>query len=492
VSNEGKNKNVNQGQAKYDLDLYAPTEKKTEVEPKTVELTVIKRAREQATKQQKDVQETLNERLRTSGAFAAVVKVNSVQGSLAKALGFQSNINQVFKSVGVAFQATQPAIKLAQQMAEAHKSIARTMEPMLETMRQLGEKIQKMFEALRQSLPSFSSIFKKIGSGITSRIAPLVQTVLSRFSNFKHPPWFAKITSVFKNIAEKITNVLRTSFRWLSPIIEVLRRWSEIYFLRLYALVVAAASGDEDATIILMRKWGRYRRSYLIIQRLGDIECDEETTTRNFKAHIQESCFEYLYIHKGANHTPLFGYYRAKLYMIVKLRDEHRKLSRQKRRSLSQDYLPLYEYQGKKYLFTEVAAEVAGKSPQTIRNWIRKDLLPAEKHHYFSQIARKYIDAYIIPFSPQTMQILRYGPIRLEIEEKYITATQLRIQLGISDMYLYRLEKQGLVVPQRNKNKRYYTHQDRTTILSMLIQSTSPRLREKVPTFKAQLASYAT
>lgn len=488
MSNEGKNENVNQGQTKYDLDLDAPTEKKTEVEPKTVELTIVKRAREQATEQQKDVQEILSERLRTSGAFAT----SSVQGNLAKALGFQSNINRVFKSVSVSFQATQPALQLARQMAEAHKSIARTMEPMLETMRQLGEKIQKMFEALRHSLPSFSSIFKKIGSGITSRIVPLAQTVLSRFSSFKHPPWFAKITSVFKNIAEKITNVLRASFGWLSPIIEILRRWSEIYFLRLYALVVAAASGDENATIILMRRWGRYRQSYLIVQRLGDIECDKETTTRNFKAYIQESCFEYLYIHNGANHLPIFGYYRAKLYMIIKLRDEHRKLSRQKRRSLSPDYLPLYEYQGKKYLFTEVAAEVAGKSPQTIRNWIRKDLLPAKRHHYFSQIARKYIDAYIIPYNPQTMQILRYGPVQLQIEEKYITATQLRIQLGISDMYLYRLEKQGLVVPQRNKNKRYYTHQDRMTILNMLIESTSPRLKEKVPDFKAQLASYTT
>jgi hypothetical protein len=110
VSNEGKNENVNQGQINYDLDLDAPKEQKPVARPKTVELTIVKRAREQATKQQKDVQETLNERLRTSGAFAAVVKANSVQGSLAKALGFQSNINQVIKSVGVAFQATQPAI----------------------------------------------------------------------------------------------------------------------------------------------------------------------------------------------------------------------------------------------------------------------------------------------------------------------------------------------------------------------------------------------
>lgn len=479
MSNEGKNENVNQGQKKYVLDLDAPTEKKPEVEPKTVELTIVKRAREQATKQQKDVQETLNERLRTSGAFATVVKASSVQGSLAKALGFQSNINQVFKSVGVAFQATQPALQLAQQMAEAHKSIARTIEPMLETMRQLGEKIQKMFEALRQSLPSFSSIFKKIGSGITSRIAPLVQTVISKFANFKPPP----VTNFLKQCVEQISKFTRTVFGHIDfgKIFQSLVDFFKLLSKSNFYLVVKASKGDSIASCQLAKMWWKLGREYYRLERLQG----REPTEDEFEHIIQTTCLEIL--RENEHKSMGWGLKAAQtvFYSLVHhLMAQYILIYDNKAASEWVEFnVYIDEKNNKEYLFLGTIARQVGISDQTLRNWIRSGELEAIKTSFYSKLRSSKAMAFLVPYREGIVTELNKIKAEKQMAQRHqrddlYTVSQVANAIGISSRTLKRWDARGILVPRRIKAIRYYTIEQVKTIPTILEQNNSPRTIE--------------
>lgn len=472
MSNEGKNENVNQGQTKYDLDLDVPKEKKPVAKPKTVELTIVKRAREQATKQQKDVQEILSERLRTSGAFAT----SSVQGSLAKALGFQSNINQVFKSVGVAFQATQPALQLAQQMAEAHKSIARTMEPMLETMRQLGEKIQKMFEALRQSLPSFSSIFKKIGSGITSRIAPLVQTVISKFANFKPPP----ITNFLKQCVEQISKFTRKVFGHIDfdKIFQPLADFFKLLSKSNFYLVVKASEGDSIASYQLAKMWWKLGREYYRLERLQG----REPTENEFEHIIQTTCLEILREneHKSmgwglkAAQTVFYSLVHHLIAQYVLIYDN----------KAASEWVEFNVYvdekNNKEYLFLGTIARQVGISDQTLRNWIRSGELEAIKTSFYSKLRNSKAAAFLVPYREGIVAELNKIKAEKQMAQRHqrddlYTVSQVANVMRISTKTLKRWDEKGILVPRRIKTIRYYTTEQVKTIPTILEQNNSPR-----------------
>lgn len=475
MTDEGKNDSVNQGQTKYDPDLDAPTEKKTEVEPKTVELTVVKRAREQATKQQKDIQETLNERLRTSGAFATT----SVQGNLAKALGFQSNINRVFKSVGVAFQATQPALQLARQMTEAHKSIARTMEPMLETMRQLGEKIQKMFEALRHSLPSFSSIFKKIGSGITSRIAPLVQTVISKFANLKPPP----ITNFLKQCVEQISKFTRTVFGHIDfgKIFQPLADFFKLLLKSNFYLIVRSSEGDPIATKTLAKIWWKLAREYYKFERRQG----HEPTEAEFQLLIQETCLSVL---NDNGHREMSWSLRAAQTVFYSLVHH-----------LIAQYIHIYddkvasewvefnvyvdEKSNKEYLFLGTIARQVGISEQTLRNWIESGELEAIKTSFYSKLRSSKAVAFLVPYREGLVAELTRVKAEKQMAKRHqkddlYTVSQVANVIGISTKTLKRWDEKGILVPRRIKTIRYYTIEQVKTIPTILEHNNSPRTTE--------------
>lgn len=483
MSNEGKNENVNQGQTKYDLDLDAPTEKKTEVEPKTVELTIVKRAREQVTKQQKDVQEILSERLRTSGAFAT----SSVQGNLAKALGFQSNINRVFKSVGVAFQATQPALQLAQQMTEAHKSIARSMQPMLETMRQLGEKIQKMFEALRQSLPSFSSIFKKISSGITNRIAPFVQTVVSKFASFKPPP----ITNFLKQCVEQVHRLGQSLYkkfnfgRIFQPIIEWIRILRESNFF----LVIYAAKGDELSLVQLGRLWWKIRALYYDYCR----EQGKKPTQSEFHSYLRARCSEF--IMQNEYYHPLIDLPKAVFwYVLARLLVDYAEITESnieyddekdpEKINLGGYRLSIHDDpEHGKSLFTITAANEVNRTQQTIRNWINEGSVKAVQISYPSKLKRFVFPALLLPYTPGLIDQLnaikkqKDRNRRHQIEGMY-TISQLTRIWPISRKTLERWDEKGLLNAQRIDGYRYYTEEQKDKIPFILRDNDSPRFRK--------------
>jgi hypothetical protein len=479
VSNEGKNENVNQGQINYDLDLDAPKEQKPVARPKTVELTIVKRAREQATKQQKDVQETLNERLRTSGAFAAVVKANSVQGSLAKALGFQSNINQVIKSVGVAFQATQPAIRLAQQMTEAHKSIARSMEPMLETMRQLGEKIQKMFEALRQSLPSFSSIFKKISSAITNRITPFVQTVVSKFVNFKPPP----ITNFLKQCIEQVHRLGQSLYKKFDfgKIFQPLADFFKLLLKSNFYLVVRASEGDSIASHKLAKMWWKLGREYYRLERLQG----REPTEDEFRHIIQTTCLEILKEneHKSmgwglkAAQTVFYSLVHCLIAQYIRINDD----------KVASEWVEFNVYvdekSNKEYLFLGTIARQVGISDQTLRNWIESGELEAIKTSFYSKLRSSKAVAFLVPYREGLVAELTRVKAEKQMAKRHqkddlYTVSQVANVIGISTKTLKRWDEKGILVPRRIKTIRYYTIEQVKTIPTILEHNNSPRTTE--------------
>lgn len=476
MSNEGQNENVNPGQTKVDLDLDALENKKPETEPKVVELTIVKRAREQATKQQKDAQEILTERLKSSGAFAAIVKANSIQGSLAKSLGFQSNLNQVFKSVGTAFQATQPALQLAKQMTETHKSIARSMEPMLETIRQLGEKIQKMFEALRQSLPSFSSIFKKIGSGITSRITPLVQTVISRLASFKPPP----ITNFLKQCIEQISKFTRTVFGHIDfgKIFQPIADFLKLLLKSNFYLVVRASEGDPIASHKLAKMWWKLGREYYRLERLQG----REPTEDEFRHIIQTTCLEILREneHKSmgwglkAAQTVFYSLVHCLIAQYIRINDD----------KVASEWVEFNVYvdekDGKEYLFLGTIARQVGISDQTLRNWIESGELEAIKTSFYSKLRSSKAVAFLVPFREGIVAELNRIKVEKQMSQRHqkedlYTVSQVANAIGISTKTLKRWDERGILVPRRIKTIRYYTIEQVKTIPTILEQNNSPR-----------------
>jgi hypothetical protein len=250
MSSEGRNENLNSAQPKYDLDLDAlADEKKASTKPRThtVELTVVKRAREQAEKQTKDIQQILNQRLANTGLFEAVGKMASMQTGFAKA-------------IGTSIQAAQPAMHFAKQVAEMQKSITRSVEPVLETMRTLGKQIQEMMEAIRKSLPSYADIFKRIGTSITSRINPFIKLAVSKLSNFKPPPLAGFLKHCIEQVGKLARNVF-SNFNFaeiFKPIADFFRLLTKSNFY----LVVRSSEGDSLAAKTLAKIWWRLAREY--------------------------------------------------------------------------------------------------------------------------------------------------------------------------------------------------------------------------------------
>lgn len=481
--NKGQNENVNSGQAEYDLDLDALERKKPKPKPKRVELTIVKRAREQATKQQEDAQETLNRRLESSGAFAAIAKATSFQSSLAKSIGFQSNLNQVVKSVGSAFQTTQPALQLAKQMAEAQKSIAQTVEPMLETMRQLGEKLQKMFEAIRQSLPSFTSIFKKIGSGITNRISPLFQSVFSRFANFKPPP----LAGFLKQCLEQISKLAQTIFNRFDfgKLFQPLADFFRLLLKSNFYLVVRASEGDQVAAHKLAKIWWKLGREYYRLERLQG----REPTEDEFQHIVQTTCLEVLKENEQKGMSWGLKAAQTVFYCLVHyLAAQYIHINDGK---VASDWIEFNVYidenTNNEYLFLGSIARQVGVSEQTLRNWIASGELDAIKTSFYSKLRSSNAVAFLVPYENGIISELiklkeqkRMG--QLHQRSDLYTVAQVANAIGISPKTLRRWDSQGILVPKRIKSIRYYTTAQASTIPTILERNASPRtqaLRQK-------------
>ncbi len=476
MSNKGQNENVNSGQAEYDLDLDALERKKPEPKPKKVELTIVKRAREQATKQQEDAQETLNRRLESSGAFTAIAKATSFQSSLAKSIGFQSNLNQVVKSVGSAFQTTQPALQLAKQMAEAQKSIAQAVEPMLETMRQLGEKLQKMFEAIRQSLPSFTSIFKKIGSGITNRISPLFQSVFSRFANFKPPP----LAGFLKQCLEQISKLAQTIFNRFDfgKLFQPLTDFFKLLLKSNFYLVVRASEGDQVATNQLAKIWWKLGREYYKLERLQG----REPTEDEFQHIVQTTCLEVL---KENEHKDMnWGLKAAKtvFYTLVHhLAAQYIYINDSK---VASNWVEFNVYVDEKtnseYIFLGSLARQVGVSQQTLRNWIEAGELEAIKTSFYSKLRSSKAIAFLVPYRQGIVnELVKLKQVKQNQQrhqlEGFYTIGQIAKAIGINPKTLRRWDSQGILVPRRINSMRYYTLDQVKEIPAIIQQNKSPR-----------------
>lgn len=478
MSNESQDNNSTTEQVVYDLDALVDTKKII-----TISTTALKESAK--------VQESLVPIISSIGSMFAGLQKSGIFASSLKAS--VEATKAITAHIAPTIQSIQPFTEMISNMAKVQDGFAKQLLGALDIARDVSKRLQESMLPLKKLLSPIQNLQKGWFGDIAKNIGSGVRSILSAIGNLSPPSWLSTITNIVSFVNERFRSTLQSMFeaiRNFQPF-ALFRKFVELAFFLLHRVVVDVASGDNDATELLVRLWHRKKSQFDLLQKLEGTECSREETDIQFKAAIQRACFEYLYDYNDTKRNPLFTHYRAKRYFTNYLRQEHRKLSKQYRLAQPSDYIPFKIIDEEKYIFTEIAAAIAGKTPQAIRDWIKSGALPGRKYQYASFMAGQFIDTYIIPYNDETLSILKDGPrAKLASEKNLISAQDIIKQLKVSSMYLTRCEKDGLVIPTRIGRFKYYTAEDRIKLLWLLTETTSPKLISLVPEFKAQLAYY--
>lgn len=340
-----------------------------------------------------------------------------------------------------------PAINTGKMMAAAMAPIADAHKTMAQAIQPLGG----VAEAIHQTVGNFGRSIIDAVYGAKRALAESIRSVAS---------WALRpfsIASVIGNIVPNISSFMGSLLRappFLGSFLDGLRPLGRIaqdiyeHFLHRtnYYLAKRAAGGDETAARLFTIKLYKQRTLYYKTQRAQGFE----PSSSEFRYEVMRVCCEVLGEGKIDEIPKLEVGKRVRDQLTAELRAANAEFVESNFQKPGTHRAVLGEAE---WLFVHTAADIAGVTKQTIRNWIKKGILPAEKIDYDFQTKRAFTKAFIIPYSPaviRTLELARTGTA-------LTAAKDVAKELKISTKTLTRLEQAGEVIPQRLGGRRFYT-----------------------------------
>lgn len=452
---------------KYTLDLDSQDESAPFDTKQIPELDIVKRLREDAIK-------SVSQSFSQIGAFTLTPSYKAMT-EIAKTLSESSQR---------ALEATAPTIKLIPDLAKLNEVAPQTTAPLMKVM----EQIQKhTFSNLALPIPS-----EVIPPNLLSNLARGITASLPNFN------LSAFVLESFQKVSLGISESIASVFKTVGSLEKVISPFYK-YFRRQYELVMAAAEGDPEAAKTLARWWFLSRNLYILIQRLKGCNLSDYEIQADFVNYVKLKCFQYNPSEKAKRCHWLKIYPYARMYCTSQLYKELRKSFREQliisMREEQYHLIPTFEHEGVQYIFVWVAATIAARSDQAVRDMIRKGVIPAIKHDYQTRYRKNNDFAYLIPWSEEMLvQLLEIAHPDVAVSRRgLISARDVCDNTHISDRTLWRWEDEQFVVPIRlSGNKRYYSGADFKKILRRLANSASPRLQSRKPEFEILIAKYST
>lgn len=415
------------------------------------------------------------------------------------------SVSESFSRIG-AFNLT-PSYKAMSEMAKSiSESTKKAFEDTLNTSKLIPDVTDLQNQLLRSSdhiVSSFEQIHRHNSSNLlpslpaTNILSEFAKNTAASLAHFNIPSIALDLSNIISSaVGSSIAYVIKSvSSIDLSSLVGPLYK----YFRRQYELVIAASVGDTKAAETLADWWFLSRGFFFLLQRLKGSGLSDEELEGEFVHYVQLKCFQYAPGEKVLKRHWLKIYTGARMFCASQLYKELRTSHREQLVvAISEEQyhlIPTFEHEGKRYIFVWVAAAIASRTDQAIRNMIRKGTLPSIRHKYQNRYRQSNDYTYLIPWDENMLvQLLEIAHPDVALDRRgLISAQDVCEHAQISDRTLWRLEDEGFVIPTRlSGNKRYYTSKDFKKILLRLANSKSPRLRARKFEFEALLLKYSS